>query len=375
LPIRHAIWKVGSQPEALSQSVLASEVLLETMIVADPRIVSDEWMIIGRQEQTGLGGRIDLLAIAPDGSLVLIELKRDRTPRDVVAQALDYATYVERLGADDIAAVYSRFAPGSDLAKDFALQFGQALSEESLNQNHLIVIVATALDNSTERIVTYLNERGVPINVLFFQVFIHGSDQFLSRAWLLDPAQQQAATGPAASPSEPWNGEFYVSFGHGSSRSWADARRYGFISAGGGAWYSKTLQLLKPGDRIWVNVPGSGYVGVGLVDGFAQPAAELTVTTSQGELPFLDLDLTADYHGDVPGDSDMAEYVVPVRWLQTVDLGSAVKSIGLFGNQNSVAKPTSPKWRTTVERLKHEFPQHEEPGIARDLPGTSSLSG
>ena len=44
-----------------------------------------------------MGGRIDLLAIAPDASLVLIDLKRDRTPREVVAQALDYASWVEQL--------------------------------------------------------------------------------------------------------------------------------------------------------------------------------------------------------------------------------------------------------------------------------------
>ena len=41
--------------------------------------------------------------------LVLIELKRDRTPRDVVAQALDYASWVEELQAEDIAAIYRRF--------------------------------------------------------------------------------------------------------------------------------------------------------------------------------------------------------------------------------------------------------------------------
>jgi RecB family endonuclease NucS len=46
-------------------------------------------MLIGRQENTGHGGRIDLVALAPDASLVLIELKRDKTPREVVAQALD----------------------------------------------------------------------------------------------------------------------------------------------------------------------------------------------------------------------------------------------------------------------------------------------
>ena len=79
------------------------EQTLEEMIIAAPRLLSDDWMLIGRQEDTGFGGRIDLLAIAPDGSLILIELKRNRTPREVVAQALDYASWVEKLRADEIA--------------------------------------------------------------------------------------------------------------------------------------------------------------------------------------------------------------------------------------------------------------------------------
>jgi len=54
-------------------------------------------MVIGRQEETGHGGRIDLLGIAPDGTLVPIEVNRSRTPREVLAQALDYAGWVEGL--------------------------------------------------------------------------------------------------------------------------------------------------------------------------------------------------------------------------------------------------------------------------------------
>jgi RecB family endonuclease NucS len=129
MPIRTAIWKVGTRPEPLAESSLASEQLLESMIVASPQILSDEWMLIGRQEDTGFGGRIDLLAIAPDASLVLIELKRSRTPRDVVAQALDYAGWVEKLRSDEIAAIYGRFASGRSLAADFLSRFGLKLDE------------------------------------------------------------------------------------------------------------------------------------------------------------------------------------------------------------------------------------------------------
>jgi RecB family endonuclease NucS len=78
VPIHTAIWKIGVSPEPLAASSLAKEQALEEMIVAAPSLLSEEWMLIGRQEDTGFGGRIDLLAIAPDGSLILIELKRDR---------------------------------------------------------------------------------------------------------------------------------------------------------------------------------------------------------------------------------------------------------------------------------------------------------
>ncbi|MCH8110953.1 MAG: hypothetical protein IH905_03200 [Proteobacteria bacterium] len=98
-------------------------------------------------------------------------------PREVVAQALDYASWVEKLHAEDIAAIYGRFGPGRSLAQDFREYFGQDLDEETLNQNHQIIIVAGSLDDSTERIVSYLSERDIPINVLCFQVFTNGDEQ------------------------------------------------------------------------------------------------------------------------------------------------------------------------------------------------------
>lgn len=357
MAIRTALWKVSSQPQALVEAQLLSEKLLEDMIVASPKVLSDEWMLIGRQESTGVGGIIDLLAIAPDGALVLIELKRDRTPRDVVAQALDYASWVEKLKPEQIVAIYSRFAPGKNLAADFQKAFGMPLDDDTLNQSHQIVIVSSSLDPSTERIVAYLADRDIPINVLCFQIFSDGSEQFLSRAWLLNPIHTQTTVRPSG-PNDPWNGEFYHSFGHGPERSWDEAAQYGFICAGGGRWYSNTLQLLAPGDRVWAKVPGSGFVGVGRVVGAVQSADEFAVTTASGEKPFLEL-AQAKYHREFVDDPDRCEYFVPVQWLKTVPVTQAIQEVGMFGNQNSVCKPTTPKWRTTVERLKDRFPEYD----------------
>src|ERR1043166_7455008 len=176
MPIKNTIWKVGQIPVVLESCKLPSEKALEDMIVHSPTILSNDWMLIGRQEHTGHGGIIDLLAIAPNGSLVLIELKRDRTSRAVLAQALDYASWLENLESDKIAQIYQRFSQGGKLDGAFRTRFGEELDEENLNKAHQIVIVAAQLDDSTERIINYLSAREIPINVVFFQVFKHGQD-------------------------------------------------------------------------------------------------------------------------------------------------------------------------------------------------------
>ena len=308
--------------------------------VAAPRLLSEEWMPIGRREDTGLGGRIDLLAIAPDGANVLIELMPDRTPREVVAQALDYASWASGLDAEDIAAIYRRFAPGQSLADDFRERFGQELDEDALNQSHQIVIVVATLDDSTERIIAYLTERGIPINSLLFQVFADGAEQLISRAWLIDPIRAQVSSAATpGDPSEPWNGEFYSSFGHGQSRSWEDAVEYGFICAGGGSWYSRTLQMLGSGDRVWVRVPGSGFVGVGRVTGRVQSAANFMVTMPDGDAPVLEVARRRRYHREFVDDPERSEYFVPVRWLQTISLEGAVDEARLSATRTPSTSP------------------------------------
>jgi hypothetical protein len=358
MPITHAIWRVGETPAPLMAARLASEQTLEDMIVRDPRILSGEWMLIGRQETTSHGGRIDLLAIAPDGSLVLVELKRDRTPREIISQALDYASWVETLTPEKIAQIYQRFSNGGKLDDAFRTRFGTDLLDEDLNQSHQIIIVASELDPATERIIGYLNARDIAINAVFFQVFQNGQEQLLSRAWLIDPGETQANVATATTrdgAKEPWNGEYYVSFGDSQSRSWEDAHKYGFISGGGGSWYSQTLKLLSPGDRVWVKIPKKGYVGVGKVLEAVQSINEFKVQTDSGEQLALAVLKLADKYRQTADNAELAEYFVRVKWLDAVPEGRAVNEVGLFGNQNTVCQPKTPKWRHTVERLKSSF--------------------
>ena len=363
MPIKHAIWTVDKDPKPLSVTKLQTEQLLEDMIESDPRILSEQWMLIGRQIITPTGGRIDLLAIAPDASLVLIELKRDKTPRDIVAQAIDYATWVERLTSDEIATVYRKYSGGKTLDQGFKERFGNDLDEDELNQSHQIILCASEMDAATERIVGYLNDKDIPINVLFFQVFQHGEAQLLSRTWMIDPAETQENAATTTGPKrqrEPWNGEFYCSFGDGQGRSWEEARKYGFFSAGGGSWYSQTLKMLKEGDLIWVRIPKEGYVGVGRVEAGPVQANEFILETEEGPQPALDVLSKADYHASDAEDPEKAEYFVKVNWLETVPSKDAFHEVGFFGNQNSVCRPETPNWRQTTDRLKERFTQWDK---------------
>lgn len=354
MPIEQSIWRVGVRPTPLVPSKLESELILEEMIENEVSVLEDEWLIIGRQVTTKYKKEIDLLAIAPDSSLVIIELKRSKTPREVVAQAIDYASWVEHLTAEEISSIYSEYSEGKDLKEAFQVKFHFELEEENLNQSHQIVIVASELDDATERIINYLADRGVAINVIFFEVFSDGKEQFLSRRWFVDPAEVQSSQSSSASNKEPWNGEFFVSFGDDEQRSWEDARKYGFISAGGGIWYSRTLNLLKPNDRIWVRIPKDGYVGVGVVESEVIPASEFEVEEGGKHVSILDATTSAHY-GSSKVNTEDQEYFVKVKWINTHSREQAYDELGFFGNQNSVCKPTAARWRSTVEHLKDKF--------------------
>ena len=81
----------------------------------------------------------------------------------------------------------------------------------------------------------------------------------------------------------------------------------GHISAGGGTWYTKTLQQLKPGDRIWVNSPGHGYVGVGRVTGRAESVATFKVSTPEGQVPVLQVAKRTHHSAERLNDPELCE--------------------------------------------------------------------
>src|SRR5215218_2655192 len=156
MSIQMQLWSIeADRPVRLPSAKLDLEARLERWICQDLSLVGEDLLLLGSQVATAYGQAIDILALDREGNLVLLELKRGRTPRDVVAQVLDYASWAYGLSAEEIErlAETHRKRPLEDLFRE---QFHADLPE-SLNEDQRLVIVATQLDAQSERIVQFLS--------------------------------------------------------------------------------------------------------------------------------------------------------------------------------------------------------------------------
>ena len=179
------VWRVDVDgPEPLKPSRLDEERRLEDWLCRDVRLLSDRLLVIGRQ--IGLsGGTLDLLAVDEEANLVIVELKQDRTPREVVAQTLDYASCIQDFGREDVEH-HARAFLEEEFDTAFMRRFGHEVPE-SVNSRHRMYIVASSLDSATMRIVEYLSKtHGVDINAATFSYFATEQGEFIARSTLLD---------------------------------------------------------------------------------------------------------------------------------------------------------------------------------------------
>ncbi len=356
MAVEMAIWRMtDAGPQQLASSPLDSERRLEDMLEQDPGLSGTDLLILGRQVHTHHGGYVDILAIDAEGCVHVLELKRDRTPREVVAQALDYGSWAAGLGHDELEEIYTeRQGDERTLGQAFVEQFGCPLPDD-VNERQEFTIVASELDPASERIVEFLAEAyGVPINTVFFRHFSEGDREYLARTWLLDPQQTEAkAVRSSQSKQRPWNGrDFYVVLGRSGDDRWPVAQEYGLLNGGGGPRYWKPLRHLRPGHRVFAYVSGAGYVGVARVTGEMTLACDARVKVADQVVPFAELPKVPDSYREyvlTNHDPESAERVVPVEWLGIRPLDDAVWERGLFSSQLTACKLRDEHTIATVE--------------------------
>ncbi len=187
------MWEIlgGEDLREIKRTKLDLESRIEAWLEKDISIVASDLLVIGRQVQTDFGGTIDLLCLDSQGDVTIVELKRDKTPREITAQTLDYASWVKDLSNERITEIASAYLDErGSLEEAFGGKFGTELPEV-LKEQHRMLIVASEIDGSSERIVRYLSDTyGVGINVATFGYFKNADGkEFLTRIFLIDPEQ------------------------------------------------------------------------------------------------------------------------------------------------------------------------------------------
>lgn len=163
------VWRLqGSTLQKVEPSTVDLEAKLESWIETDPSLLQSGLTIVGRQVTLD-ANRLDLLGLDIQGGWVVIEIKRGTLRRDSIAQALDYASQIDRLPAEQLRQIADGYLRARGQSIDALLAQRHVTLDEEREVS--IFIVGTGTDPALDRIVQYLDGYELPITVVSFGVF------------------------------------------------------------------------------------------------------------------------------------------------------------------------------------------------------------
>jgi hypothetical protein len=158
---------------------------LENWLESSPTVLLEEGPVlwISRQPLVPTADTVlfpDLVGLSPSGDLILVEVKRGRTPRDVIAQGLEYAAWASKLTYQELerlaSAYRDRRGEASTTLEDAFREMFFAEDETALlpqlNQCQILFIVAEEIHPRVVEVARYLRERGtLDVRCVSFDVF------------------------------------------------------------------------------------------------------------------------------------------------------------------------------------------------------------
>jgi len=154
---------------------IKQEADLEVLLENNPEYFFEgsKILIIGRQVTTNLNTFIDLLGIDKTGNTVVIELKRGKTPRETVAQLLEYASFIENLDYFQLNEIYQDYSGEESSLEDYHQQYFQNESDEkvSFNKSVRLIIVAQEVSKEIKQTSLFLRKKGIDIYCMEFKYF------------------------------------------------------------------------------------------------------------------------------------------------------------------------------------------------------------
>lgn len=149
---------------------------IQEWIEKTPSVLGEDLLVIAKELSLPSGLRLDLLAIDKQANLVIIELKRDGSSRNVEWQAIKYASYCSNFLPDEIFTSYAQYLHSDiDEAK---LSIEGFIDEElnSLNQSQQIILVANEFHPDVISAVLWLRDYGIEIKCVRLRSYIDDDD-------------------------------------------------------------------------------------------------------------------------------------------------------------------------------------------------------
>jgi len=198
-----------------SKTNLDLEKHLECWLEQSPWAIAQEpILIIGRQTLASFEDSHvfpDLLGLDKDGNIVIVELKKGKTPREVVAQLLEYASWASELSDDDICGIAERYflSVPQPQGKTFTEMFYDMFETEelpSLNQRLRLYVAAEEITPTVSRVCRFLRTaHGVDVECVEFLVYQTESGEILLNSQVI--VGQEEVIRPKKNVSERWSGD------------------------------------------------------------------------------------------------------------------------------------------------------------------------
>jgi Holliday junction resolvase-like predicted endonuclease len=167
-----SVWHIKEEgPVELPPASINLEKDLEGWIEKDPALLQRGLTIVGRQFHTE-GGPIDLLGLDPQGRWCVIELKAGQVLREAIAQAIDYASCIASMPAENLRARVDSYLKHHGRSADkLADSYPGVFAESDTARDVMIFAVGAGPVPGLERMIDFMaGQHNFPITGIYYQV-------------------------------------------------------------------------------------------------------------------------------------------------------------------------------------------------------------
>ena len=217
-----ALWKITDKgPAPVKETKFKDEKMLEEhledWIAERPQLLGEPLLIFGRQVLIpDTKDRLDLLAVDPQGMIVVIELKRGQIKDPVDIQSLRYASYLAKWRFEDFENVARNFFGKvgdpefnfNDIFESFCTESGVDEIPD-LNKDQRIIIVGSSVRDKLGSVALWLRDHNVDIKLIEVAAYKEGDAVLIEPSTIIPMSVNRfvAVGKPGTDGQQPWGSD------------------------------------------------------------------------------------------------------------------------------------------------------------------------